>query len=109
MEAAQHAATTPQAHLQEPSGTLGMGVATQVTIRVVVTTPLTITSGLAFELEPPPLPGTPTGTLLWSDMPVMGLTRLSARGKGSDDSSDRWMTLYTCKQRCKHPLIHRLA
>jgi hypothetical protein len=35
-------------------------------MRVVVTTPLTITPSLAFESEPPPLPGTLTGTLRWS-------------------------------------------
>jgi hypothetical protein len=32
-------------------------VATRVTMRVVVTTPLMITPSLAFEPEPPPLPG----------------------------------------------------
>jgi hypothetical protein len=31
-----------------------MGVATQVTMRVIVTTPLKVTLSLAFELEPPP-------------------------------------------------------
>jgi hypothetical protein len=74
--------------LRSPSGTLGMGVATRVTMRVVVTTPLIVTPSLASELEPLPLPGTLTGTLLWSSTPVMGLTRLSARWKRSDDSSD---------------------
>jgi hypothetical protein len=39
--------------LRSPSGTLGMGVATRVTMRVVVPTPLTVTPSLAFELEPP--------------------------------------------------------
>jgi hypothetical protein len=56
--------TTSQAHPQEPSGTLGMGVATRVIMRVVVTTPLTVTLSLASEPEPPPLPGSMTGTLL---------------------------------------------
>jgi hypothetical protein len=93
--------------LRSPSGTLDMGVATWVTMRVVVTTPLTITPCLASELEPPPLPGTPTGTLLWSGTPVMGLTRLSARWKGLDDSSDGWLTLHTWKWRCKIPLTHK--
>jgi hypothetical protein len=93
--------------LRSPSGTLGMGVATLVTMRVVVTTPITVTPSLASALEPPPLLGTLTGTLLWSGMSVMGLTRLSARWKGSDDSSDGWMTLHTCKQRCKPPSTHR--
>jgi hypothetical protein len=75
--------------LRSPSGTLGMWVATRVTMRVVVTTPLMITPSLAFEPEPPPLPRTPTSTLLWNGMPIMGLTRLSAWWKGLDDSSDR--------------------
>jgi hypothetical protein len=50
--------------LRSPCGTLGMGVATWVTMRVVVTTALTVTPSLASEPEPPPLPGTLTGTLL---------------------------------------------
>jgi hypothetical protein len=50
--------------LRSPSGKHGMGVATQVIMRVVVTTPLMVTPILAFELEPLPLPGTLTGTLL---------------------------------------------
>jgi hypothetical protein len=45
--------------LRRPSDTLGMGVATQLTMRVVVTTPLTVTSSLASKPEPSPLPGTP--------------------------------------------------
>jgi hypothetical protein len=95
--------------LRSPSGTLGMGVATQVTMRVVVTTPVTVILSLASEPEPPPLPDTLTGTLLWSSTLVMRLTRLSAQWKGLDDSSDIWMTLHTCKQRCKPPSTHRLA
>jgi hypothetical protein len=55
-----------------------MGVATGVTIRVVVTTPLTVTPSLASEPEPPPLLGTLTSTLLWSSTSVVGLTRLKA-------------------------------
>jgi hypothetical protein len=84
-----------------------MGVATQVTMRVLVTTPLTVTLSLASELEPPPLPGTLTGMLLWSGTSFMRLTRLSARWKGSDDLSDGWMTLHMCKRRCKPPSTHR--
>jgi hypothetical protein len=38
-----------------------MGVDTHVTMRVVVTTPLTVTLSLASEPEPLPLPGTLTG------------------------------------------------
>jgi hypothetical protein len=64
--------------LRSPSGTLSMGLATRVTMWVVVTLPLTVTPSLAAELEPLPLPGTLTGTLLWSGMSVMRLTRLSA-------------------------------
>jgi hypothetical protein len=65
--------------LRSTSGTLGMGVPTQVTMRVVVTTPLTVTRSLASKPEPPPLPGTLTGTPLWSGTSVMGLTRLIVR------------------------------
>jgi hypothetical protein len=60
-------------------------------------TTLTVTPSLASELEPLPLPGTSTGTLLWSGTSVMGLTRLSAWWKGSDDLSNEWMTLQPCK------------
>jgi hypothetical protein len=93
--------------LRSPSGTLGMGVATRVIIREVVTTPLMVTPSLASEPEPPPLLGTLTGMLLWSGISVIGLTKLSARWKGSDDSSDGWMTLHTCKRKCKPRLTHR--
>jgi hypothetical protein len=86
-----------------------MGLATRVTMRVVVTIPLTVTPSLASELEPPPLSGNLTCMLLYSDTSVMGFTRLTVRWKGSDDSSDRWMTLHTCKRRCKLPLTHRPA
>jgi hypothetical protein len=41
--------------LRSPSGTLGMGVATRVTMRMVVITPLKVTPRLAFEPEPLPL------------------------------------------------------
>jgi hypothetical protein len=95
--------------LRSHSGTMGMGAATQVTMRVVVTTPLMVTPTLASESEPPPLPGTLTCTLLWSGTLVMGLTRPSVRWKGSDDSSNGWMTLHMCKQRCRPPLTHRPA
>jgi hypothetical protein len=73
-----------------------MEVATQVTMKVV-TIPLTIILSLASQAEPLPLPSTLTGMLLWSGMLVMGLTRLSGRWKGSDDSSNGWMTLQLCK------------
>jgi hypothetical protein len=52
--------------LRSPSGALGMGVATQVTRRVVVTTPLMVTLSLASEPEPPHLPGTLTSTSILS-------------------------------------------
>jgi hypothetical protein len=38
-----------------PSGTLGMGVATRVTMRVEVITPLKVTPSLASEPKPLPL------------------------------------------------------
>jgi hypothetical protein len=111
--ACMEVASRPQLHcrltLRSSSGTLGMGLATRVTMRVVVTTPLTATPSLVSEPEPPPLPGTLTVMLLWSGTSVMGLTRLSARWKGLDDSSIGWMTLHTCKQRCKPPSTHRQA
>jgi hypothetical protein len=50
-----------------------MGLATRVTMRVVVTIPLMVTPSLASKLESPPLPSTLTGTLLWSDTSVMGM------------------------------------
>jgi hypothetical protein len=56
-----------------------MGVATRVIMRVVVITPLKVTPSLASKPEPPPLLGTLNGTLLWSGMPLMGLTMLSTR------------------------------
>jgi hypothetical protein len=47
----------PQLHhmltLRSPSGTLGMGVASRVTMRVVVTTPLMVAPSLASEPKPP--------------------------------------------------------
>jgi hypothetical protein len=95
--------------LRSPSGTQGMGLATRVTMRVVVTIPLTVTLSLVSEPEPEPLPDTLTSTLLWSGTSVMGLTKLSARWRGSDNSSYGWMTLHTCKRRCKLPSTHRPA
>jgi hypothetical protein len=82
-----------------------MGLATWVTLRVVVTIPCMVTPSLASEPEPLTLPDTLTGTLLWSDTSVMGLTRLSAWWKGSDDLSDGWMTLHTANGDVNfHPL-----
>jgi hypothetical protein len=95
--------------LKSPNGTLGMGLATSVTMRMVGTIPLMVIPSLASEPEAPSLSGTLTGTLLWSGTPVMGLIRLSVRWKGSNDSSDRWMTLHMCKWRCKLPSTHRLV
>jgi hypothetical protein len=83
--------------LRSYSGTLGMGLATRVTMRVVVTIPLTVTPSLASKPKHLPLLATLTSMLLWSGTFVMGLTRLSVWWKGSDDSSDGWMTLHTCK------------
>jgi hypothetical protein len=109
IEVVQQTTTTPQAHPQEPSGTLGMGVTTRVTMRVVLTNPLTVTLSPASEPEPPLLIGTLTGAPFWSDTSVMGFTRLSARWKGSKDLSIGWMTLHACKRRCKPPSTHRPA
>jgi hypothetical protein len=78
-----------------------MGVATRVIMRVVVITPHKVTSSLTSEPEPPPLLGTLIGMLLWSGTLVMGLMRLSARLKESDDLNDEWMTLHMCKRICK--------
>jgi hypothetical protein len=108
-KAAQQTMTTPYAHPYEPQWDTRYGVATRVTMRVVVTPPLSVTPSLASEPEPPPLPGTLTGMPLWSGTSVMGLTRLSVQWKGSDNSSIRWMTLHTCKWRCKPPSSHRPA
>jgi hypothetical protein len=78
-------------------------------MRVVVTTPITVTPSLASEPEPPPLLGTLTIMLLWSSTSVMGLTRLSTRWKGSNDLSDGWKAFHRCKRRCKPPSTHRPA
>jgi hypothetical protein len=105
----EEATTASQDHLAlmgELAWTLGIGVATRVTMRVVVITPLKGTPSLASEPEPLPLPGTLTGTLLWSGISVMRLIRLTVRWKGSDDSSDEWMTLHMCKWRCRHVTSH---
>jgi hypothetical protein len=93
--------------LNSPSGTLGMEVATRVTRRVVVSSPPTLSPSLASVPGPPPLSGTLTSTLLWSGTSIMRLTNLSARWKGFDDTSDGWMILHTCKQRCKFSSTHR--
>jgi hypothetical protein len=74
METAQQTTTNHRLTLKSPSGTLGMGVATQVTMRVVIITPLKGTPSLASKPEPLPLPGTLTVTLLWSGTSVLGLT-----------------------------------
>jgi hypothetical protein len=95
----------PQLHhwltIRGPSGTLGTEVTSWVTMRVV-TTPLMVIPSVPSEPEPSPLPGTMNGMLLWSNTSVMGFTRLSARLKGLDDSSDGWMTLHICHTRFLH-------
>jgi hypothetical protein len=95
--------------LRSISGTLGVRVAIRVTTRVVVNTPLMVTPGQASKLETLPPLGTQTGTLLWRGTSVMGQTKLSMWQRGSDDSSDRYMILQLCKQKCKHPLTYRPA
>jgi hypothetical protein len=109
VEAVQQTTTTPQAQPQEPSGRLGMGLATRVIMRVVVTIPLTVTPSLASKPEPLPLPRTQASTLPFSGTSVMGLIRLSMQWKGSDNLSDGWMTLHMCKWRCKLPSTRRPA
>jgi hypothetical protein len=110
MEAAQQTTTTPQAHPPEPQWDTGFGVGYSGHHE----------GGSYYPSHGYPEPSlrarTSTSaryldwyTLLWSGMSVMGLTRLSTRWKGSDDSSDRWMTLHMCKWRCKLPSTHRLA
>jgi hypothetical protein len=79
MEAAQQTTTTPQAHPQEPQWDIGYGGAYSAYHEGGSYYPLTVTPSLASEPKPPPLLGTLTGTLFWSGMSVMGLTRLSAR------------------------------
>jgi hypothetical protein len=83
-----------------------MGVATRVPMRVVVTTPLTVTPSLAFEPEPPPLPSTLTGTLLWSGTSVMGLTWLSVHGM---DRTTRATDGLLCTHANGDASLHRLA
>jgi hypothetical protein len=89
MEAAQQTTTTPQAHPQEPQWDTGYGGGYSCHKESGSYIPLMVTPSLASKSEPPPLQGTLTSTLLWSGTLVMGLTRLSTRWKGLDDSSDR--------------------
>jgi hypothetical protein len=105
METTQQATTALRAHPQEPHWDTGYGGGYSGYHKGGSYNP---SYGYP-KLKPPPLPGTLTGTLLWICTLVMGLTRLSTRWKGSDDSNDEWMTLHTCKWRYKPPLTHRLA
>jgi hypothetical protein len=70
-------------------------------------TPLMVTPSLSSKPELPPMLDTLTCTLFWSGTSVMRLTRLSTWCMGSDDSSNGWMTLQLCKQKCKNPSTHR--
>jgi hypothetical protein len=108
-EAAQQTMTTLQAHPLEPQWDTGYGGGYSGYHKGGSYYPSQGTLSLASELEPPPLRGTLTGMLLCSGISVMGLARLSVRWKGLDDSCHGWMTLHTCKQRCKTPSTHRLA
>jgi hypothetical protein len=58
--------------LRCPGGTLDMRVATRVTMRAVVITPLMVIPGQVSEPEPPRPLRTLTGTLLWRGTSVMG-------------------------------------
>jgi hypothetical protein len=91
--------------LRSPSGTLGMGVATRVTMRVVATTPLTVILSLASKPEPPPLPGTLTSTPLWSGTSVMGLGWARGGRDRMTRASDGW--LCTCAN--GDASLHRLT
>jgi hypothetical protein len=79
MEAAQQAMTTLQAHPQEPQWETGYGGGYSGYHEGGYYPSHGYPLSLATEPEPPPLLGTLTGTLLWSSMSVMGLTRLSTR------------------------------
>jgi hypothetical protein len=93
MEAAQQTTTTTQAHPQEPQWDTGYGGGYSGHHEGGRYYP----SHDYLEPKPLPLPGTLTVMLLWSGTSVMGLTRLSAQWKGSDNSSDGWMTLHMWK------------
>jgi hypothetical protein len=83
LQASLHGASTTDhdyttgSPLGAPVGHWVWGVATQVTMRMVVITPLKVTLSLVSEPKPPPLSGALIGKLLWSDTSVMGLTKLS--------------------------------
>jgi hypothetical protein len=85
MEAIEQTMTTPQPHPQEPQCDTGYG------------------GGYSGHHEGGscyPSHGYPEPSLLAR---TSASARLSAWWKGSDDSSDGWMTLHMCKQRCKPP------
>jgi hypothetical protein len=97
MEAAQQTTTTPQAHPQEPQWDTGYGGGYSGHHESGSYYPSHGYTKPSLRARTSAFPGTLTGTILCSGMSVMGLTRLSARWKGSDDLSDGWMTLQTCK------------
>jgi hypothetical protein len=78
MEAAQQTTTTSQAHPQEPQWDTGYGGGYSGYHEGGSYYPPQGYPSLVSEPEPPPLPGTLTGTLIWSGTSVMGLTRLNA-------------------------------
>jgi hypothetical protein len=94
LEAVQKTMTTLQAHPQEPQWDNGYGAGYSGHHESGSYYPSHGYPEPSPQLKPPPLPGTLTGTLLWSGTSVMGLTRPSTRWKGSDNSSDGWMTLH---------------
>jgi hypothetical protein len=109
MEAAQQTTTTPQAHPQEPQWDTGYGGGYSGHHESGSYYPSHGYPERSLQAETSTFARYPDWYAHWSDTSVLRLTRLSARWKGLDDSSDIWMTLHTCKQRCKPPSTHRPA
>jgi hypothetical protein len=94
--------TRGRAHMEVA---LGMGVAARVTMRVVVTTPLTDTPSLVSELEPPPLPDTLTG------MPFGAIHQLwgwPGWAYGGRDRTTRASNGWLCRCANRDASLHRL-
>jgi hypothetical protein len=109
MEAAQQTTATPQAHPQEPQWDTGYGGGYSGHHESGSYYPSHGYPERSFQAKTFAFARYPDWYALWSDTSVLRLTRLSTWWKGSDDSSDVWMNLHTCKQRCKPPSTHRPA